>query len=64
MQILASIARADEESRAEQSEQREQLRHDALNMLRQFQDQMRIEKEKEQELDAMFQYVIRISTEI
>ena len=55
MQILASIARADEESRAEQSEQREQLRREALNMLRQFQDQMRIEKEKEQELDAMFQ---------
>lgn len=55
MEILASIARADEEDRIEQNEQREQLRRDALNMLRQFQEQMRVEKEKEQELDAMFQ---------
>ena len=57
MKILASIAHADEESRIEQSEQREQLRRDALHMLKQFQQQMKLEKEKEQELDAMFQYV-------
>ena len=55
MKILVSIARADDESRAEQSEQREQLRRDALHMLRDFQEQMKVEKEKELELDAMFQ---------
>lgn len=57
MKILASIARVAEEDRLEQSEQREQLRRDALHMLKEFQEQMRIEKEKEQELDAMFQSV-------
>jgi hypothetical protein len=57
MKILSSIAHADEETRIEQSEQREQLRRDALHMLKQFQQQMRLEKEKEQELDAMFQLV-------
>jgi RIO-like serine/threonine protein kinase len=61
MKILASIAHADEESRIEQSEQREQLRRDALHMLKQFQQQMKLEKEKEQELDAMFQYVFLFS---
>lgn len=55
MKILASIAQTDEDSRIEQSEQREQFRRDALNMLKQFQQQMKLEKEKEQELDAMFQ---------
>ncbi|CAF1279504.1 unnamed protein product [Adineta steineri] len=55
MKILSSIAHADEESRIEQSEQREQLRRDALHMLQQFQQQMKLEKEKEQELDSMFQ---------
>ncbi|CAF3398846.1 unnamed protein product [Rotaria socialis] len=55
MKILASIAQADQESQMEQSEQREQLRRDALHMLKQFQQQMKLEKEKEQELDAMFQ---------
>ncbi|UJR23972.1 hypothetical protein I4U23_026939 [Adineta vaga] len=55
MKILASIAHADEESRMEQNEQREQLRRDALHMLQEFQQQMKLEKEKEQELDAMFQ---------
>ncbi|CAF3456384.1 unnamed protein product [Rotaria sp. Silwood1] len=55
MKILASIAQTDEETRIEQSEQREQLRRDALHMLKQFQQQMKLEKEKEQELDAMFQ---------
>lgn len=55
MKILVSIARADEQSRVEQSEQREQLRRDALHMLRDFQEQMKVEKEKELELDAMFQ---------
>jgi RIO-like serine/threonine protein kinase len=63
MKILASIAHADEESRIEQSEQREQLRRDALHMLKQFQQQMKLEKEKEQELDAMFQYVFLFSKE-
>lgn len=55
MKILSSIAHADAEDRIEQSEQREQLRRDALHMLKQFQQQMKLEKEKEQELDAMFQ---------
>lgn len=55
MKILESIAQTDEEDRIERGEQREQLRRDALHMLKQFQQQMRIEKEKEQELDAMFQ---------
>jgi hypothetical protein len=55
MRILASISHADEETRAEQSEQREQLRDDALRMLRDFQRQMQVEREKEQELDVMFQ---------
>ncbi len=55
IKILTSIAHADKESRLEQSEQREQLRREALNMLKEFQQQMKLEKEKEQELDAMYQ---------
>ncbi|CAF1239842.1 unnamed protein product [Rotaria sordida] len=54
MKILESIAHVDNENYLKQSEQREPLRQNALNMLKQFQQQMKFEKEKEQELDGMF----------
>ncbi|CAF4668691.1 unnamed protein product [Rotaria sp. Silwood1] len=54
MKILASIAHVDKETCLEQSEQRESLRRNAFKMLKQFQQQMKLEKDKEQELDGMF----------
>ncbi len=50
MKILAFIAHADEETYFDQSEQR-----NAINIFKQFEQQMKFEKAKEQELDAMFQ---------
>jgi hypothetical protein len=37
------------------SEQRQKFRRDALKLLKQFEQQMKLEKEKEQEFDAMYQ---------
>jgi len=50
MKILASIVHADEQTRFEESEERK-----AINILKQFEQQMKLEQAKEQELDAMFQ---------
>jgi len=50
MKILASIAHTDEETYFDQSEQR-----NAMKIFKQFEQQMKFEKAKEQELDAIFQ---------
>jgi hypothetical protein len=39
----------------EQSEQREELKRNALNILKQFQQQIKLEKEKENEIDDIYQ---------
>ncbi len=41
----------------EQSEQREELKRNALNILKQFQQQIKLEKEKENEIDDIYQWV-------
>lgn len=55
MKIVASIAYNDEETRLEQSDKYKQLKRNALNILKQLKEQMQVEKDKEQELYAMFQ---------
>jgi len=55
IKILTAIVYADKESRLEQSEQREQFKRNALNILKQFQQQIKFEKEKENEIDDIYQ---------
>lgn len=45
------------ESRLEQSDEQKQLQKNASDVLQQFEQQMRIEKNKEKELDGMYPYV-------
>ncbi|CAF3777102.1 unnamed protein product [Adineta steineri] len=51
IKILASIAYTNEQSNLEQSEQ---LKRNVLNTLQQFQQQIKLEREKEQEFDDMY----------
>jgi len=55
IKILTTIIYADKESPLEQSEQREQFKRNALNILKQFQQQIKFEKEKENEIDDIYQ---------
>ncbi|CAF4401169.1 unnamed protein product, partial [Adineta steineri] len=51
IKILASIVYTNEQSNLEQSEQ---LKRNVLNTLQQFQQQIKLEREKEQEFDDMY----------
>jgi hypothetical protein len=55
IKILTTIIYADKESHLEQSEQREKFKRNALNILKQFQQQIKFEKEKENEIDDIYQ---------
>jgi len=55
IKILTRIIYADKESRLEQCEQREKFKRNALNILKQFQQQIKFEKEKENEIDDIYQ---------
>ena len=58
MNILQSIVDGEHENRLGQWQQREELRREASEMLNDFREQIRLEKEKEEEVDAMFQSVV------
>ena len=55
--ILTSIVHPEHESRLEQFDEEKQLKENVSNVLQQFQQQMRVEKNKEKELDDMYPYV-------
>ncbi len=55
IKLLTSIVQGNEETRLKQSEQQHKFRRDALKLLKQFEQQMKLEKEKEQEFDIMYQ---------
>lgn len=55
MKLLKFITHVDNEIYLEDSTKYEQLKRSALTMLNQFQQQMKLEKDNEQELDGMFE---------
>ncbi|CAF1183008.1 unnamed protein product [Adineta ricciae] len=52
--ILTSIVHPEYESRLEQFDEQKQLKENVSNVLQQFQQQMRVEKNKEKEVDDMY----------
>ena len=64
MNILQAIVDGEQENRMDQWQQREELRREALQMLNEFREQIRLEKEKEEDVDAMFQCVVSSSSDL
>lgn len=54
MKILASIVHDDEGTRLKQYDERDKFRRDVLKILKQLEQQMQVEKEREQNLDQMY----------